>query len=89
MYAILFPLETRQQTKRGCDFLPGHIRFVGKRAEECNAATLLNGVGDREVECFPEALDRSEDIEQRPRPLVSAGPGHNVFQFTVVEIKET
>jgi len=35
-------LEARQQAKRRCDFLSGHIRFVGKRAKECDAATLLN-----------------------------------------------
>jgi hypothetical protein len=44
-----------------CDFLPSHIRFVGKRAEKCDPAASLNRVGDLEVHCLPVALDRRED----------------------------
>jgi hypothetical protein len=58
----LAPLEARQQTKRRCDFLPSHVRFVSKRAEKGDAATLLNGVGDLEIECRPEALDCCKDL---------------------------
>ncbi len=68
----LVPLETRQETKWRCNFLPGRLRFVGKRAEEGDAATLLNGVGDLEIECFPEPLDSRKDIGQRLRPLVAS-----------------
>jgi hypothetical protein len=82
----LLPLESRQEAKWRCDFVPGHVRFVGKRAEESDAVTLLNGVGDLEVECFPEALDCHKDIGQRLRPLVSASPGLNFLQFRVVEV---
>ncbi len=81
----LFPLETRQEAKWRGDFLPSYVRLVGKRAEEGDAATLLNGVGDVEVERFPVALDCPKDIGQRLRPLVSASPGHNFLQFGVVE----
>src|SRR5690348_2086686 len=56
------PLEARQQAKRRCDFLPSHVRFVSKRAEKGDAATLLNGVGDLEIECRPEALDCCKDL---------------------------
>ena len=48
----LISLETRQEAKWRCNFLPGHGGFVGKRAEEGDATTLLNSVGDLEVECF-------------------------------------
>jgi hypothetical protein len=58
----LISLEARQQAKRRCDLLPSHVRFVSKRAEKGDAATLLNGVGDLEVECFPEPLDCRKDI---------------------------
>src|SRR5579872_797289 len=58
----LIPLETRQKAKGRCDLLPGHVRFVGKRAEEGDAATLLNGVGGLEVECLPETLDCRKDL---------------------------
>ena len=83
----LFPLETRQKAEWRGDFLPGRDRFVGKSAEQGDAATLLNGVDDLEVECFPEALHRRKDIRKRLRPLVSASPGHNFFQFRVVEVQ--
>ena len=63
-------LEPSQEAKRRCDFLPGDVRFVGKRAEEGDAATLLNGVGDFEVERFPEALDCRKDIRQSLRPSI-------------------
>ena len=49
----LSPLKARQQAKRRRDFLPSHVRFVSKRAEKGDAATLLNGVGDLEIECRP------------------------------------
>ena len=65
----LFPLETRQKAERRGDFLPGRDRFVCKSAEEGDAVTLLNGVDDLEVECFPEALDRGKDIRKRLSPL--------------------
>ena len=70
----LIPLETRQEAKWRCDFLPGRVRFVGKRAEEGDVATLLNGVGDLEVERFPKPLDCLKDIGQSLWPFVSAGP---------------
>ena len=53
----LIPLEACQQAEWRCDFLPGRVRSVGKRAEEGNAGTLLDGVGDLEIERFPEPLD--------------------------------
>ena len=56
------PFKARQQAKWRCDFLPGHVRFVSKRSEEGDAATLLNSVGDLEIECFPEALDCRKDL---------------------------
>src|SRR5271169_6860300 len=83
----LIPFETRQEGKRRCNFLPCHIRFVGKRAEEGDAATLLNGVGDFEVECFPAALDCPKYIGQFLRSLVRASPGLNFLQFRVVEVQ--
>jgi hypothetical protein len=48
---------------------------------------LFNGVSDLEIECFPEASDCRKDIGERLRPLVSAGPRFNVFQFRVVEVQ--
>src|SRR6266481_3893633 len=83
----LFSLETRQQAEWRCDFLPGHVRFVGKGAEEGDAATLFNGVGDLEIECFPEALDCRKDIRQSLWPFVSAGPRLNFLEFGVVEVQ--
>ena len=65
----LISLEASQQAERRCDFLSGRVRFGGKRAEEGDAATLLNSVGDLEIEYFPEALDRRKDVGQRLRPL--------------------
>jgi hypothetical protein len=65
----LISLKTSQEGKGRRNFLPGHVRFVGKRAEEGDAVTLLNRVGDLEVERLPIALDRSEDIEQFLRSL--------------------
>src|SRR4029077_17935431 len=41
----LIPLETRQEAKGRCDFPPSHVRFVSKRAEQGDAATLLYGIG--------------------------------------------
>ena len=64
----LISLEARQETKRRCDFSPGHIRFVGKRAKEGDTVTLLYRVRDSEVEGFPEASDRCKDLGQRLRP---------------------
>src|SRR5258708_5397181 len=81
----LIPLETRQETEWRCNVLPGRVRFVGKRAEERYAATLLNSIGDLEIEGCPEPLDGRKDIGQGLRPLVSAGPGHYFLQFRVVE----
>jgi hypothetical protein len=83
----LISLKTGQEGKGRRNFLPSHVRFVGKRAEECDAATLLNRVGDLEVERFPIALDRSENIEQFLRSFVSARSWHNFLQFGVVEIQ--
>lgn len=48
---------------------------------------MFNGVSHLEIDCFPEPLDTSEDIEQRLRPLVSAGPGLNFLQLRVVEVQ--
>jgi hypothetical protein len=81
------PLETRQEAKWRCDFPPVRVRLLGKRAEESDSATLLNDVGDLEVECLPEALDFPKDIGQRLRAFVSAGPRHNFPQFRVVEVQ--
>src|SRR4029077_46602 len=83
----LSPLKARQHAKRRRDFLPSYVRFVGKRAEEGDAATLLDGIGDLEVECFPEALDCRKDIRQSLWPFVSAGPRLNFLEFGVVEIQ--
>jgi hypothetical protein len=58
----LRPLEARQQAKRRCDFLPRDDRFVSKRAEEGDTATLLDSVGNLEIECFAEALDCRKDL---------------------------
>src|SRR5580704_18817695 len=81
------PLETRQEAKWRCDFLPGRVRFVRKRAEESDTVPLLNRVGDLEVECCPAALDRHKDIGQFLRSLVSASPRLNFLQFRVVEVQ--
>ena len=83
----LIPLETRQETEWRCNFLAGRVRFVRKRAEEGDAATLFNRVGDLEVECFPEPLDSCKNIGQRLGPIVSAGPRHNFLQVGVVEVQ--
>jgi len=58
----LVALETRQETKWRCDFLAGRDRFVGERAEEGDAVSLFDRVGDLEVERVPKALDGLEDF---------------------------
>src|SRR5579864_3836160 len=83
----LSPLKARQQAKRRRDFLPSYVRFVSKSAEEGDTASLLDSVGDLEVECFPEALDCRKDIRQSLWPFVSAGPRLNFLEFGVVEIQ--
>src|SRR4029077_20023546 len=81
------PLEPSQEAKRRRDFLPSYVRFVSKRAEEGDTASLLDGVGDLEVEGSPEALDCRKDIRQSLWPCVSAGPRLNFLEFWVVEIQ--
>ena len=58
----LSPLEARQQAEWRCDFSPRHFRLIGKGPEDCYAATLLNGVGNLEVERLPEPLNTRKDF---------------------------
>ena len=57
----LVSFETRQEGEWRSDFLPRHVRFIGKRAEEGDAVALLDGVRCFEVQCFPEPLDGPKD----------------------------
>ena len=85
----LIPLETRQEPKGRRDFLPGHVRLIGKRAEEGDAATLLDRVGDLEVECFPEALNLRKTSGSASGPLCVPVQGMIFFSSGLSKFSET
>jgi hypothetical protein len=70
----LSPLKARQQTKRRCDFLPDHVRFLGKGAEEGNAATLLNSIGDLENRVFSSSVGLPQRHQTEPVALCECRP---------------
>jgi len=57
-----------------------------KRAEEGDAATLLN-VSVTLKSSVSRSVGLRQDLGQRLRPLMSAGPGHNLLQFRVGEVQ--
>src|SRR4029077_17406696 len=85
----LSPLEARQQAKRRCDFLPGHVRFVGKRAEEGDAATCSMVSVTSKSSVFQKRWIAAKTSDSAFGPLCVPVHGSTFFSSGLSKFNET